>query len=58
MEEAHKTAFQQTLEFIEEKIMVNLAVLPLSDICSYYRAKLDETEYPNPNYRAEKLKVH
>lgn len=56
-EKAHAQAFQQTLDYIEEKVILNFDILPLVDICSYYKERLGETDYPNPNYRVENLKV-
>ena len=42
---------------VEEKVVIQLQVIPLSELVFLYRSKLDETEFPNTDYRAEKLKV-
>ena len=57
LEQAHAKAYQQTVEYIEEEILLNYKMLPLVHICDYYRSKLEETEHPNQKYRVENLKV-
>ena len=57
MEEAHSVAFEAVVSQIEERIIILRQVIPLSELCLIYRAKLDETEFPNQIYRADNLKV-
>lgn len=56
LEEAHSNSFQKVCQFIDKDIIVNGAVVKLTELCKIYISHLHETEFPNPNYRCEKLK--
>jgi len=56
LEEAHSKSFQRVCQFIDEHVIVNGDVVKLSELCDMYIAHLQETNFPNSNYRSEKLK--
>lgn len=41
---------------IDNGIIMNKELMKLSDLCELYKEHLCQTAFPNPNYRAEKLK--
>ena len=55
MMDAHNLAFMAVLDFVKDRIIVHQEVIPLTSLRLIYTAKLDETSFGNPNYRAEKL---
>lgn len=57
LEESHAHAFNKTCEFIDREIIAAQKVMKLTELCSMYVSFLQETDHPNPNYRAEKLQA-
>ena len=62
LEAAHEACFNHVVKYVDETIIIGRKVVQLSSLRLLYIAKLDETQFPNPNYRADrlerKLKTH
>ena len=56
LEEAHKIAFIKIMKFIDPNVVLQKKVLKLMEICKMYIRFLDETNFPNKNYRPSNLK--
>ena len=56
LEVAHRFAFNKVCEFVEQEVLISKRMLKLCDLKELYVSHLEETEFPNPNYRATKLK--
>jgi len=56
LEEAHNSAFHCITNFIEEHVIAQNKVVPLSHLRLMYTKELQKTPFPNPDYRSEKLK--
>ena len=57
MEDAHALAYAHVVSYLEVRVIQLLEVAQLTYLCLLYREKLDDTEFANQDYRAEKLKV-
>jgi hypothetical protein len=57
LEEAHMKAFANVCCVIDEHVIGDLQVAKLSGLCQIYISRLEDTEFPNADYRGEKLKV-
>ena len=55
-EAAHETAFLKVCEVVSKEVMSNQTVIKLTDLVQLYLKELEGTDFPNPNYRSEKLK--
>ena len=56
LEEAHASAFSKIRERIDREIVIEKKILKLSELREQYVSCLEKTNFPNPEYRAEKLK--
>ena len=56
LEETHKKVFEKVCAVIQEHVVVNKEIVKLADMRKYYTELLNDTIYPNPYYRANKLK--
>ena len=57
-EKAHREAFDIVKSFIERFVILGKSVVKLNELREIYVSKLAETEFSNPNYRSENLKVN
>ena len=57
LQEAHRQAFSAVCQQIDQEILKEKDILKLSDLLEVYKTALQETQYPNPNYRGENLKA-
>ena len=55
-EAAHETAFSKVCEVVSKEVLNNQMVLKLTNLVQLYVNVLEGTEFPNRNYRSEKLK--
>ena len=51
-------AFDIVKSFIERFVILGKSVVKLNELREIYVSKLAETEFSNPNYRSENLKVN
>ena len=56
LQDAHSKAFNVVKDQVMIDVIEKMKVLKLSDLREKYINVLSETEFSNPNYRAEKLK--
>ena len=56
LEKAHADAFGKVCEVIRENIIEKNQVMKLTDLRNIYVSQLEVTEFPNQDYRNEKLK--
>jgi hypothetical protein len=56
LEAAHDMAFRHIAEYVDQTVVIGGKVEQLSSLRLMYIAKLDETQFANANYRADKLK--
>ena len=56
LEKAHRDAFANVCSVINENVVLAQRVVRLSELREIYISHLNETPFPNPNYRGEKLK--
>jgi len=56
LEEAHSEAFSAVCRVIDTNIIHHNEVMKLSDLCSAYISALEDTCFPNKNYRSSKLR--
>ena len=57
LEEAHIKAFKHVCEILEDEVIDRQKVVKLSDLRNEYAKILETTEFANPDYRGEKLKI-
>ncbi|KAL5015504.1 hypothetical protein ScPMuIL_009774 [Solemya velum] len=57
LEEAHERAFRQVCDKVSKDVVGNNDVLKFVELLKMYTTALDETKFPNPEYRSEKLKA-
>jgi hypothetical protein len=57
-EKAHIEAYDIVKSFIERFVILGKSVVKLNELRKIYVSKLAETEFSNPNYRSENLKVN
>ena len=57
LEEAHHTAFYEVCKVIDEQILDQKKVMKLTDLRSLYSEILENTDFPNNQYRSENLKI-
>lgn len=57
LEEAHERAFRQVCDRVSIEVIDNNGVLKLVELLKMYTTALDETNFPNAEYRGEKLKA-
>ena len=57
-EKAHRQTFDIAKSFIERFVNLGKSVVKLNELREIYVSKLAETEFSNPNYRSENLKVN
>ena len=57
LEAAHKMAYMDVCQVINKDIILNKKTMKLTTLTQLYISKLQSSEYPNPNYRSEKLKT-
>lgn len=55
-EAVHAVAFTKVCEFVSKEVLNNQTVVKLTDLVQLYVNELDSSDFPNPNYRSEKLK--
>ena len=55
-EAVHAIAFSKVCEVVSKEVLKNQMVVKLTDLVQMYVNEFDSTEFPNPNYRSEKLK--
>ena len=53
-----REAFDIVKSFIERFVILGKSVVKLNELREIYVSKLAETEFSNPNYRSENLKVN
>jgi len=56
LEDAHSFAFGKVCELIDKELLINKRMIQLRDLRRLYIAHLEETDFPNPEYRSSKLK--
>ena len=56
LEEAHTFAFQQVCMELDKRVIEGKEILKLSDLLKVYIEALQTTNFPNSQYRGEKLK--
>ena len=56
-ETAHECFFQRASEVISKEVLNDQKVLKLTDLVQLYISALERTDFPNVNYRREKLKA-
>ena len=56
MKEAHDKAFQSVVTAIKHKIINGAEVMRLTELRDIYTLHLKDTEFPNDDYRCEKLR--
>jgi len=54
---AHQKAFTIVLDFIQDRVIRQKEVVQLASLRLLYIQELERNEFPNPEYRSEKLKV-
>ena len=57
-EKAHREAFDIVKSFIERIVILCKLVVQLNELREIYVSRLAETEFSNPNYKSENLKVN
>ena len=57
MEKAHIKAFNDVCKVIDKEVLQDKTIVKLADLVQIYISSLQETNYPNANYRGEKLKL-
>ena len=55
-ESAHEKAFLKVCEVVSKEVIINQTVIKLTDLVQLYVKELEGTDFPNSNYRSEKLK--
>ena len=53
LQKSHNIAFAKVCEVIDKEIIQGQLIMKLSDPLEVYIAELQQTQYANPNYRAE-----
>jgi len=56
LEEAHGQAFEKVCCYIQQKVIQQHEIVKLGEISRYYVSLLEKSDFPNPEYRSEKLK--
>ena len=56
LEEAHSSAFSNVRERIDEEVILEKRVVKLTELREMYVSFLSKTSFPNPDYKAEKLR--
>ena len=56
LEEAHSFAFNKICEAINDEVLTKNRMMKLGDLRKLYISHLENTDYPNPEYRGSKLK--
>lgn len=57
LEYAHRCAFQSVCQVVDNAIIQAKGMMRLTDLRQTYVSALDQTAYPNPDYRSENLKM-
>ncbi len=55
LEQAHTLAFEKVCNLIQEMVIIQQEIMKLHDLCRYYTGLLETTNFPNTDYRAEKM---
>jgi hypothetical protein len=55
MEIAHKKAYERVCTTIEANMIAKQGMVKMTDLLQQYVSKLQESPFPNPNYRSENL---
>ena len=57
LEEVHRRAFSTVTRLVDHDILEQKQIVKLNDLLQVYISDLANTEFPNPNYKAQALKV-
>ena len=57
LEKTHQKAFESICNTVSSQVIGKKQIIRLDDLREEYIRELNQTSYPNPNYRAEKLKA-
>ena len=57
LEKTHQKAFESICNTVSSQVIGKKQIIRLDDLREQYIRELNQTSYPNPNYRAEKLKA-
>ena len=57
LEEAHAIAYQEVAQYVEDVVLQQKQIVPMSHITSIYREKLQDTQFPKATNKSKKIVV-